>query len=79
MSHYSDEKLSVIATERISKLFRRFIDRRIKKQVIDLCKKKSLDANVQLLVEERLIVDCDLTPYKTMDEAGVMFDSYGDA
>lgn len=33
----------------------------------------------QLLVEEGLIVDCDLTPYKTMSEAGVMFDSYGDA
>ncbi|HHF2874919.1 TPA: hypothetical protein ACPJZX_000649 [Vibrio diabolicus] len=33
----------------------------------------------QLLVEEGLIVDCDLTPYKTMGEAGVMFDSYGDA
>lgn len=30
----------------------------------------------QLLVEEGFIVDYDLMPYKTMGEAGVMFDSW---
>ncbi|MEZ8796794.1 hypothetical protein OA7_0007840 [Vibrio cyclitrophicus 1F53] len=35
--------------------------------------------HIQLLVEEELIVDHDLTLFKTMEDIGILFDEFGDA